>query len=155
MTQERHLRLEVTRHREIGKLGGNQPQIECQRLGKLHRTGHRTGMTGKAARHLIGGLEEPFIGCRAEPVVSGQAPPTADGRQHLGEVGVVPVVVVDVVGGHHRETQPTGNLRHQIVAGIIFGHAVVPQLDVEARPKEVAQPGGRSNRSIEIATLRG
>jgi hypothetical protein len=37
---------------------------------------------------------------------AGQVAPPPDGGQHLGQIGLLPVGVVDLVGGHHREPQP-------------------------------------------------
>jgi hypothetical protein len=60
---------------------------------------------------------------------------------------------VDVVGSHSRKTEASGYLGQHIVAGIVFGHAVMPELDMESSGKHLPQPGCCRHGSGEIAGL--
>ena len=127
-----HLAAEGPRHGEVGQAGGHQAQVEGQGLPQVGGPVHRPRVAGEAAGHLLRGLQVALVGGRPEGVPLLQVAPPPDGGQHLGQAGLGAVVVVHVVGGHQGQAQAARHLGEQVVAGFVFGHAVVPHLHEEA-----------------------
>ena len=72
-----------------------------------------------------------LIGGWAETVGVAKRATATDRGKNLGEIGILTAVIVNVVGCHYPEVETTGYFPNQIVAGIVLGHAVVPQLEIE------------------------
>ena len=83
-----------------------------------------------------------LVGGRAEPVGDCKGAAASDGGQHLGEVGVFRVVIMDLVGGDGGEGKSLGHLPHQVVARVVLRHAVMPELQMKPGAEQLAETGG-------------
>ena len=131
---------ERARHREVGELGLEQVQVEGQGGTELSRSLHGSRVPGEAGRHLLGRPEVSEVRRWAEPVVRVEGASSADGRQHLGQIRVVTMGVVDVVRGDRGDTEPHADIGDEIVAHVVGRHPVVGQLESQAVTEELPQP---------------
>ena len=154
MTQILHLVPEVAGHGEIGQIGRHQPQIEGEPPAQLGTPRHRPGVTGEAPGHLGGMFQVSLVTGRSEPIGDCKGAAASDSGQHLGEVGVFRVVIVDLVGGDGGEGELLGHLPHQVVAWIVLGHAVMPELEMEPGPEQLTEPGSFSHGATQIPSGR-
>ena len=154
VTEILHLAAEVPRHGERRKVGTDQSQIEGESLPQRRSPTHHSRVAGEPSMLLIRRLEEPLVGARPKSVRFDQVTATGDGGEHVCQMGIAAHGVVDLVGGDRRDAQPLGHLPQQIVAVIVPGHAVMPQLDVEPRPEQLSQPASLGDGCGDVTTPR-
>ena len=141
LPQPRHL-VVAGRAREGGQVGGHQVQVEGALAAQRGRPLHHPRVAGEAAGLLVA-RAQVGTGRRRQPAVDLVE---AAAGPHRGQGGGQPAAgrggVVDVVGGHHVDARPDGQLGQGVVAGRVERVAVVPQLDGHVLPPEgVDQPG--------------
>ncbi len=154
MTQIVHLVTEMTRHREVGQVGSDQAEIECETTTQLGASRHRSRIASETLHHLHRVLQVALVGGRSEAVGSGKGAPAPDSSQHLGEICVAPIVIVRLIGGHRGQGQPVRHLPEQIVAWVVLGHPVVPELEMQPGPEQLPQPRGLPDGGPEIIACR-
>ena len=104
---------------------------------------HASGTSREEVAHLPGRLEVVLGPVELEPVGVRQQRPGLDAEQGVVGHRVLTVGVVAVVGGQQRCVQPAGDLDQLRVGALLFGQAVVLDLDEEVLPPEdVLQAGG-------------
>ncbi len=129
---------------EGGKSRGDQSEVECEMFPQLRGLLHRPRIGAEPLGHLVGGLQMAVVGGRPEAVGLLQASSPRHRGEHLGQVGVVAMGIVDVVGRHHRDPQPGRQIPEGVVAGVVLGHQVVPQLDPEAITEQLLESSSLS-----------
>ena len=140
MTEIVHLVAEVFRHREVGQPRGNQTKIKGEPSSHLAGSSNHARVTSKSVGHLLGVFQIPLVAGRPESVGLSQSPASPDGGKHFGEIGVSTIVIMNLVGCHRGQTQLLGHLPHQIVALVVLGHPVMPQLHVQTGTEQLPEP---------------
>ena len=122
-----------------------QGEFQVATLGDGHGVGDGLGRVGKGPRHLLRRLDVELV--RRELHVGRVAHGLAglDAEQHLVSLGILPVQVVAVVGGHQGQLQFACHLQQALVDHLLLGQGVFLQLDVITVREDLAVPAGRGH----------
>ena len=146
---------EGSRHGKIGELGRKQIEVECQGRPQCGGAFDRSSIPSETPGHRRRGGADPQVAGGPEAVGFIEIPTPTDRSKDLRQIRITRLGVVDVVRGHGWKLEPAGNLGQHIVAGIVFRHTVVPELDIESSGKHLPQPGGSRHRPRKITGLGG
>ncbi len=114
-------------HRQVAGLGDGERRVAG--LGPL----------GEHRAHLLGGLQVELVGIELEARRVALDLLLLDAQQHVVGPRMVPLGVVDVVGGRQGHAGLGRQLGEHRVQALLLGDAVVLELEVEvARPEQVA-----------------
>ncbi len=131
------------RARERRQVRGDELQVEGALAAQGRRPVHRAGIAGEAAGLLVA-RAQVGAGRGGQPAVDlVEGAPGPHRGQSGGQSAAGGRGVVDVVGGHHVDPSPDGDLGQAVVAGTVQRVAVVPELDGHVLPPEGVDQAGQ------------
>ena len=140
----------VVRRGEDGVMGSAQVEVDVDAIGDFQSPGNGVRLIAERRVHLLRGLHIELVPLHPHPFYIAAHRTRVDTQKHVVSRRIFSVQIMSVIGGHHGQAHPVGQIGGRIQTHLLNLETCVLDLQIVPIAEELLVPGDHFLRPIHL-----